>query len=244
MPTGSPDYGIISGQTNETQSSDILELASRLNAIASVNRTGQQILSINEGLLYSPGLWYLSNASCYNIISLKYAAYNRPCLKCVTDTTASAYAGISLTQVPFEASQLGVAGLFLVGNLNPDVYLTCDIARYPYFYSVGLKLTINDGTLKIYDNTGAFVALGSYPVPLTEGSPFELKFTFDLDTLFYGSLFYGGQNVTDLSTVTVERSNWPSTTNYTTVRAYFQNITGVSNYGYIQDVLVTINEVL
>ena len=67
MTVGQPDYQVTPGQVNEVSSDDVLELASRLNAIGTVNRSGQQVYSIADVICISRFMWYSSSGTGYFI---------------------------------------------------------------------------------------------------------------------------------------------------------------------------------
>lgn len=243
MTTGGPDFGVTPGQVNETQSSDILELAARLGAMKSVNRSGQQIISICDAVAYGGCFPYIDGYGGYTLPSNKYSYYNRPSLKCITGANANGYAGINYNHVAFGGNPVGIEA-FLVSNTFGATLLISFTSNNALTYcSPAVKIDLSTGNLSTYNAALGWDAIGTYKTPMGYGMPYSVKFTFDQTTGKYGKLFYNSEFKVDLSSHGFPTSA-PSGADTTIYQIYIANNSAASNAIYIQDVITTINEVI
>jgi hypothetical protein len=242
MPTGSSDYDVILNQINETQKFDTLELAARLNAIASYNRTGQQVLEFGDAMIYSNQHWTSSDGLGSYRPSNKYGAFNRPSLKVTTSTTNGASCTVQLQTVPFGSLQLGMASFFICGSFNctleMDLWNIVNTKRY----RAGIQLNMSSGATNYYKSDGTWASIGTFKSPAAVGYPMALKFTADFNAMKYLKLYFGNEVWYDLSAYV------PFTDTYGSVDfGYLQisitNNTAASNFMYFVNNLITINEV-
>lgn len=243
MTTGSTDYGVVQGQANETQSTDVLELASRLRCMAALNRTGQQIMSIDESIVYSAGFHYVDGFGGYCMPSNKYGNMNRPALKCISGANSNGFAGVSFNGLPFNGQQIGIAVFGIVATFLGTLVLSFQYQVGSYLYQCGYKISMATGALSVLNASLAYDSIGNYPIPNGWGQCMGLKITFDLSTTKYGALFYGSETVTDLTGhnfYSVSQSGADATL----IQATIQNTSATSQVFYLSDVITTINEVL
>lgn len=243
MTTGSADFGVTSGQTNETQSVDILELASRLNAIAAINRTGQQIITISEAILYNQQFFYSSTGNGYCMPSNLISNFNRPSLKCITGSANGEQAGVQFNHLPFGSKQIGEAGYFIAGSFACTLMMGFQLVINQVLYQAGVEINLNTGAVGLWNNSGAYTMITTAKVPNSMGEPFVVKFTVDFNTQKYGDLYYGSEDRADISAYQPQITT-ASVPDLSQIQALIQNQTAASNNIYINDVIITINEAM
>lgn len=243
MTTGSPDFGVTVGQANETQSSDVLELASRLRAMAALNRSGQQVMSVDEAIVYSAGFHYVDGFGGYCMPSNKYGNMNRPVLKCISGNNSNGFAGVSFNGLPFNGQQVGIAVYGIVATFACNLVVNFQAQLGSYLYASGFKILLSSGALSVLNASQTYDSIGTYPVPVGWGQIMAIKFTFDLSTMKYGALFYGSETVTDLTAHSFYR-NTQTGADTTLIAASIQNTSATSQVFYLSDIITTINEVL
>jgi hypothetical protein len=243
MTTGSPDYGITAGQVNEPQSADLLELAARLGSIKSVNRSGQQIISIGEAITYGGCFQYVDSYGGYLLPSNKYSYYNRPSLKCITGANANGFAGIVYNHVAFGGNPVGIEAFVISNTFGATLLISFTSNNQITYCSPAIKIDLSTGNLSTYNAALGWDAIGTYNVPSGYGMPYSIKFTFDQTTGKYGKLFYNSEMEVNLNTHSMPMSA-PSGADTTLYNVYIANNSAVSNTIYLQDVITTINEVI
>ena len=243
MTVGSPDYGITSTQTNESPSTDVLELASRLGSIAAINRTGQQIISIADTIAYGSTYWSPDGYGGYIIPSSKFAYYGRPSLKIVSGLNASGGGGITFNHLPFQGSEIGIETLCIAGSFAMVLTIDFKASINSILYHTQLQINLSNGAISLLNSSGLYDSIGTFPVPNGLGMPFSIKYTFNLDTGKYGFLFYGSESITSLQAHSFQNLG-ASSVDFSLYTVSFANNGVVSNTLYIQDVITTINEVV
>ena len=107
----------------------------------------------------------------------------------------------------------------------------------------GIRVDLSSGIISVLDNNTTWNSVGTFNIPNYGGQPLIFKFTFDLGTLKYGKLFYGGEILTDLSSHTVGQTG-VSNPDICLVYSAIINNDAVSQMIYMQDAIITINEVI
>src|SRR5271157_3340606 len=173
MTIGSPDYGVIEGQANETSSDDILELASRLGAVSTINRTGQQIISLADCLCYSSSFWSPDGYGGYIMPSPKFAHYGRPSLKVVSGANVNGGGGITFNHLPFKGQQIGLEALLIAGSFTCLVTVDWLSSIAGTEYHAQLQINLSNGALSLLNAAGGYDSLGTFPIPNGLGMPFS-----------------------------------------------------------------------
>jgi hypothetical protein len=242
MPAGSPDYGVLLQQINETEILDAGELAARLGSILGINRTGQVVFEINDGLIITNSYWSSSDGQGTFIPSLIYATFNRPNLWIITSGTNAASAGCYPQTTPFGSKQLGLQ-VFAVAN---TFTCTTELMLRSYIngivYIAGIQVNLSNGTISYYNSLGGWTSIGTFKVPTLSGQALVIKFTVDFNTMKYKKLYFGNEQFADLSAY-VPYSAASALMDQGIIVLQLTNLSAAGNGIFFTDAVVTINEV-
>jgi hypothetical protein len=243
MTVGQPDYGSVVGQVNEVSSTDVLELAARLNTPMMINRSGQLMGSIAECITYNTIAFNQSSNGSYCQSSTKYSTYDRPSLKCVTQAVASDYVGLQYNFLPFSSQQIGQAGLFIVGTFQATLVMQMFTIIQGTLYGMGIQVNLATGAWSLYNASQGWTSIGTLNVPTSVAQPFIFKYTTNLATGYYGKLFFSNEQMIDISSYKFWTSSGSGADN-NLVLVTITNNGSTSQSIYISDIQLTINEVV
>jgi hypothetical protein len=243
MPSGSPDYGITAGAINQPSNTDVLELAARLNSIAMVNRSGQQISSICNSLVYSASFWGTTGNGGFLMPSTKFGHYNRPSLKMVTGVNSTDSTSVAFNGLPFQGQQIGVEFLLIMGSYAANLYLTFQACLNGVGYNAGIGIGLSASTIYYVNSAGSYVSLGTFRIPTSLGEPFSIKYSFNLATGNYGFLWFSSEQIMNLEQYQFQQQG-ACTQDTVLYTCNFANSSAAQQTLYLQDIITTIQEVV
>ena len=243
MPTGSPDYGLITGQVNEPQSDDTLELAAREGVYIPYARSGNIIFNLHPVIFAQSSLFFGSGA-WYWLPSTKYVFYGYDhSIKFTCISGPGAWAGAAFNPPITNSQQYGLMVYFGTTALNASMYFNCALNVSNVRHTAELRFTFSTGLLEYYGSDG------NYHTILTQGMsgfnswPLILKYTFNLATGRYGKLWFNTSTALDLSQYSYNQQANLGADSFA-CQVLMDNADSYQNYFYLQDAIVTINEVI
>lgn len=242
MPVGSPDYGVILTQINETQISDTSELAARLGSMVAINRTGQVVYEVSDALLYANNYYTSSDGLANFVASWIYGNFNRPALKLVTSTTNAAYAGAYPQFEPLGSLQVGMQTWMTCTSFNCSVQLQLVSVVSGVKYQAGIQVNLSTGVVSYWGNDAAWHSIGTFKVPTAVGQVLVVKFTVDFAANKYKKLYLGNEVWADISSYSPQ-IGVSAIQDESVLYLQITNLTAASNSIYIAGSVVTINEV-
>jgi hypothetical protein len=243
MTTGTPDYGQTATNTNEVSSTDVLELASRLNSPMMINRSGQLISSIADTITLFKYGWQIDGNGGYCQPSYKQTVFNRPTLKFITSTTSGDSDGVAYNITPFSGQQIGQAVYMIPWNFGYTLKMMFLIVQAGVGYNAGIQINLASGAFSYYNASGSWTSYGTAMIPNNSGEPFIVKYTFNTATGNYGYLWCGSELIMNLESLSFLNLG-ASTTDLALISAVGINNSAASNIFYIADHQITINEVV
>ncbi|MGD0331306.1 MAG: hypothetical protein ABSB40_12825 [Nitrososphaeria archaeon] len=219
------------------------QLAVRLNALPNPTDTGDVFLSICDSICYASSMWLLPASGGYIVPSTKYGQFNRPSLKVVTSSTINDTGGLIFNFLPTSVGVIGFAGYFIGYTYNALINIIISHTISGNNYTYGLKVNLNGGAVAYWGSDSAWHSGGTIPIYNGAGMPFSIKITIDLAAHKYGHLYLGGDMVLDMTAYSFSYGAG-SNPDSTLIECFISNIAASSQTIYIQDAVLTTNEVL
>lgn len=243
MGRGTSDYGLPTTTQTEYTSDDIYELAARTGVSSQVNRSGNVIFNFGDFIVTGCNWMGFSGTGGYCMPSPKFSFYGRPMLKIKTGTLSTDYAELAQNIAPFSGSQLGLECLMMMWSLYGSITLSVNNYRLSGSGTAAINIDLNTGVVKLWNAGGTWDTLSALPVYGGTGSMFAFKVSLDFTTFKYGKLWYGSEQILDLSGHSFQNTG-VSSIDTTILQWQYTNNTFGSLSIYLGDVITTINELV
>jgi hypothetical protein len=243
MTTGSPDYGIVANQVNEPQSSDTLELAAREGIYIPYSRSGNVLFNLHP-VLFARSSQFNGSAGWYWIPSSNYAFFGYDySIKYVCSSGSGSWSGASFNPPITNSQQYGLMTYFGSTAYNAAIYFKCLLNIANVRHDIELRFTFVNGYLEYYGADSAYHTILIQNMSSFSTWPLILKYTFNIATGKYGKLWFNTSTALDLSQYSYNQSANPGADSFN-VQIVMDNNEAYQNYFYLQDAIVTINEVI